>query len=271
MGENKKMAHGARNPAKGAARNKLKNVILFLSAHPQRAYFSKLLDLAGWESGLEVGVAGGRFSELFLLQSPKHWMMMEPFPNKDLLRRGGATTGGVDSPASWSSRGIGTNTNKTFFKLLSTDSAALQAIPLESVDFIYLDGAHNYANVKAELEPYWQRVRPGGMLAGHDYCNYGEKGLSCLGCSSIPSCGPYTEIRPKDQGRRASNQAGVVRAIQEWLVESHPELTLRHTIENFTRASLAADAMDYDLVITSTRSPSWYFLKAPRRDYRDGR
>jgi hypothetical protein len=51
-----------------------------------------------------------------------------------------------------------------------------------------------------------------------------------------------------------------VRAVQEWLAR-HPELEVYHTIENFTRTSLAQDGMDYDLVITNTYNPSWYVFK----------
>merc|ERR1712226_325926 len=53
----------------------------------------------------------------------------------------------------------------------------------------------------------------------------------------------------------------VVKAVQEWAHESHPELTLHHTSEDFTRESLSADGMDYDLIITNTYNPSWYFVK----------
>ena len=54
---------------------------------------------------------------------------------------------------------------------------------------------------------------------------------------------------------------GVVRAVQEWLVERHPELTLRHTHETFTRESLAADGLSFDLVTTGTLNPSWLVIK----------
>ena len=35
----------------------------------------------------------------------------------------------------------------------------LDAIPDSSCDFVYLDGAHDYANVKLEMTPYWRKVR----------------------------------------------------------------------------------------------------------------
>ena len=67
---------------------------------------------------------------------------------------------------------------------LSVDRALLKAVPQNSVDFVYLDGAHEYGNVGREMEPYWNMISPGGMLAGHDYCSYGETELPCNGCQN---------------------------------------------------------------------------------------
>jgi hypothetical protein len=35
--------------------------------------------------------------------------------------------------------------------------------------FVYIDGAHDYASVKADLATWWPHVQRGGMLAGHDF------------------------------------------------------------------------------------------------------
>jgi len=40
---------------------------------------------------------------------------------------------------------------------------------LDSIDFVYVDAAHDYASVLADLEAWWPRVRPGGMLGGDDF------------------------------------------------------------------------------------------------------
>lgn len=54
-----------------------------------------------------------------------------------------------------------------------------------SIDFLFLDAAHDYENVKADLEAWYPKVKPGCIFAGHDY--------------------PYWE--------------GVVRAVDEFCVE----------------------------------------------------
>lgn len=54
-------------------------------------------------------------------------------------------------------------------KGLSTQMAAL--IPDNSLDMVYLDAAHYEEGVLADLKVYYPKVKPGGIIAGHDYCN----------------------------------------------------------------------------------------------------
>ena len=251
------------------------NVLAFMQRHPQRAYFSRLIRDGGFRVGMEVGVADGRFSEHVLTDcaniQPWTWHMVEPFPNSALVSRlPNAGAGGQIAYApehhlakSWGERGIGSNARIQFHRHFSTNADFLKQFAPESLDFVYLDGAHDYANVKKELFDFWPLVRKDGILAGHDYCNYGEASLGCQGCENVPSCQPYTEYgrshgKPK---ARAANEAGVVQAVHEFLVEKHLDVVLHHTLENFTRESLAFDGMDYDLIITNTRNPSWFFFK----------
>ena len=38
-----------------------------------------------------------------------------------------------------------------------------------SLDFVYLDADHKYALVRADLAAWYPKVRPGGVVSGHDY------------------------------------------------------------------------------------------------------
>merc|ERR1712039_359511 len=41
--------------------------------------------------------------------------------------------------------------------------------PTEALDFVFVDGPHTYRNVRNDLELWVPRVRPGGIIAGHDF------------------------------------------------------------------------------------------------------
>lgn len=47
-------------------------------------------------------------------------------------------------------------------------------IPDNSLDFIYIDADHHYNAVKADLAAWVPKVRPGGIIAGHDYTVYDD-------------------------------------------------------------------------------------------------
>lgn len=164
----------------------------------------------------------------------------------------------------WENRDIISNAQLHFYRNLSTDYSFIASVKDIQLDFLYLDGAHDYATVKEELQLMWRNIRPGGVLAGHDYCNYGEPSLPCIGCENIPPCVKYSDYgvaHGKSATLRSANQAGVVRAVQEWLVESQPSLRLHHTVEDFTEETLAKDGINYDLVITNSYNPSWFVVK----------
>jgi predicted O-methyltransferase YrrM len=44
----------------------------------------------------------------------------------------------------------------------------------ESLDFIYIDGDHSWTGVKNDITLWWPKLKPGGIMAGHDYFEYGK-------------------------------------------------------------------------------------------------
>lgn len=46
----------------------------------------------------------------------------------------------------------------------------LAGFPAHHFDWVYLDSDHAYGPTMAELHACRDKVRPGGMIAGHDYC-----------------------------------------------------------------------------------------------------
>jgi|SRR3990167_4036327 len=41
-----------------------------------------------------------------------------------------------------------------------------------SLDFVYIDGNHDFLNVTQDIHYWLNKVRPGGILSGHDYVRY---------------------------------------------------------------------------------------------------
>jgi predicted O-methyltransferase YrrM len=52
---------------------------------------------------------------------------------------------------------------------LRSDSAKFDTTPyLNSMDLVFVDGAHSYEYVKNDTEKGWEMLRPGGIIAWHD-------------------------------------------------------------------------------------------------------
>jgi len=67
--------------------------------------------------------------------------------------------------------------NNTVF-IIKKSSEAINDVP--EVDFVYIDGNHNYEFVKQDIELYYDKVRPGGIIGGHDFS------AECLGvCKAV--------------------------------------------------------------------------------------
>jgi predicted O-methyltransferase YrrM len=60
--------------------------------------------------------------------------------------------------------------------------------PNADYDLIFLDAMHDYESVKADIERWWPRLRPGGVMAFHDYGHDHFPGRSAGGrreCSGL--------------------------------------------------------------------------------------
>jgi predicted O-methyltransferase YrrM len=44
----------------------------------------------------------------------------------------------------------------------------------ESLDFVFIDAAHDYENVKEDITLWYSKVKPMGIISGHDY-SWGEE------------------------------------------------------------------------------------------------
>jgi len=54
---------------------------------------------------------------------------------------------------------------------------AVKDVPLASLDFVYIDGNHEFDAVMQDIIQWAPRVRPGGMVTGHDYYHFYRSGV----------------------------------------------------------------------------------------------
>lgn len=54
-----------------------------------------------------------------------------------------------------------------YHKLASVEASKLYSN--ESLDFVFIDGAHDYENVKNDINAWYPKIKNGGVIAGHDY------------------------------------------------------------------------------------------------------
>lgn len=63
-------------------------------------------------------------------------------------------------------------------KMKMTSAEASEKFEDASLDLVFIDADHSYAAVKRDIELWLPKVKPGGILAGHDYDNtekYGDR------------------------------------------------------------------------------------------------
>lgn len=132
----------------------------------------KLIRDFGLEVGCEIGVAFGTHSQNILETTDvKKLYSIDPFRHF--------------APSEYKD---GMNFQQAYFDVLhyvvdkrlsyfgnrcelirATSSEAIEMFEDNQLDFIYIDGNHSYESVKEDLQLYYDKIRPGGIIAGDDY------------------------------------------------------------------------------------------------------
>ena len=98
-----------------------------------------------------------------------------------------------------------------------------------SLDAIYIDACHGFECVQKDIDMWRPKLKPGGLLSGHDFCvNRNERKLDKYK-STVPWCGTYKTTDPWMNGgnpespenkARASARAGKEKASQHESVDA---------------------------------------------------
>lgn len=121
--------------------------------------------------GAEVGVKLGEYSELLLrswcgrrLISIDSWPVAPGADPEDPL----VGTAAQERYLAETRRRLAPFGERSEIRRRDSLVAAAEVGPGE-LDFVYIDAAHEYEAVRADIDAWHARVRPGGLLCGHDY------------------------------------------------------------------------------------------------------
>lgn len=124
----------------------------------------------GAEVGVEVGVFEANYT-IKLAESGAHIYGVDPWVNyRDYTYGLGGRTPLRERRARKRVEGI---ENITLLK--ETSMEAVERFEEDSIDFVYIDGNHQFKYIAEDMYEWWKRLKPGGVMAGHDYAYFKQK------------------------------------------------------------------------------------------------
>lgn len=142
----------------------------------KREHLALLFNELGYKTGAEVGVAFGDYSELLCKSIPGlNLYCVDPYiPYK----RGETLLRGVEEQENRMATAHTRLINPfgvTFIRKEGYEAA--KDIPDNSLDFVYIDGDHSFDYVMLDLIAWTRKVRPGGIVSGHDFYRFRGAGV----------------------------------------------------------------------------------------------
>lgn len=141
-----------------------------------RDEIGSLLQEHGFKTGVEVGVKKGEFARVIL----DKWTSCVSYKLVDLWEKqeNYKDIANVESNVHEEyyketlSRLEPYKDKIEIYRMYSTEAA--KKIQPNSLDFAYIDARHDYCGAMDDLKAYWPLVKPGGIMAGHDYTENSE-------------------------------------------------------------------------------------------------
>ena len=133
------------------------------------AELERLVELATGRNVLEIGAYKG-LSAWGMAHTADHVTSVDTFR---------ACDNGQDQQEQFTTLNEYDRVTAQFSNVVRVPVSSEQAIDLIPGDFdmIFLDAMHDYENVKADILRWWPRVRPGGVMALHDYGHWDFPGV----------------------------------------------------------------------------------------------
>lgn len=128
-----------------------------------RTIIAQMFAELGFTEGAEVGVAQGVYSEILLKNIPnlKHYGIdiWTNYPGYNEL---------ADADALYKEAKERLKDYNSFL-IRKYSMEAVTYFADNSLDFVFIDGAHDFKNVACDIYEWSKKVKPGGIVFGHDY------------------------------------------------------------------------------------------------------
>ena len=143
--------------------------IRIIKEHPRPSTLFIKKHLNGELVGAEIGVKDGKNAKSMLKLLPiKKLYLIDPYKSYSDWS-GNLSQSWQDKIKNKAYKKLSKFKDKiTWIEKSSED--AIYDIP-DNLDFVYIDGNHNYEFVSKDMRLYYEKVRIGGILAGHDIVN----------------------------------------------------------------------------------------------------
>lgn len=128
----------------------------------------------GYKVGAEIGVYKGQFTERFCKAGLKMyaidpWRIYDDYKNPKGQKR-------LDFQYEHTCRVLKPYDCTIIRK---TSMEALTDIKDESLDFVYIDGNHEFKYIAQDISEWAKKVRKGGVMSGHDYVEAASSWCPC--------------------------------------------------------------------------------------------
>jgi predicted O-methyltransferase YrrM len=136
-----------------------------------RADMAKDFANRGFTKGVEVGVRWGAFS-LVLCQSIPDLELKSVDPYSLVYQDVRSHREGIKTQEKYFQRASALLAPHNCEIIRRTSLEAVADFPFESIDFVYIDGSHQFDYVMCDIIEWTKRVRKGGIVSGHDYYQF---------------------------------------------------------------------------------------------------
>lgn len=133
-----------------------------------RGSLAELFAEMDFMKGVEIGVQGGRFSKTLCDANPRmEFYGIDPYLEYDDIGIKGDQAG-QDAGYEYAKERF--PANGVLIRKKSMD--AINDFPDDYFDFVYVDGNHIFVYAANDIHYWLKKIRPGGIIAGHDYRRY---------------------------------------------------------------------------------------------------